>query len=68
MERQHTIDIEDLHAEHRVESQRLEDDILNYSRRLATIEIEVSDARRKLDKELNQLDQIRQENQALRVI
>lgn len=68
MERQHAIDIEDLHAAHRVESQRLEDDSLNYCRKLTSIEVEVSDTRRKLDKELAQLDQIRQDNQALRVI
>jgi predicted nucleic acid-binding Zn-ribbon protein len=67
MERQHTIDIEDLHARLRVESQTIEDNILNYSRKLTAIEIDVSDSRRRLDKELAQLDQMRQENQALRV-
>ncbi|KAI8075461.1 uncharacterized protein B0P05DRAFT_547596 [Gilbertella persicaria] len=66
MERRHVSNIEDIHASQRVEYQKLEDDSLHFSRRLTTIEIEVTDARRKLENELAQLDQIRQENDILR--
>lgn len=65
MERTHTIDIEELNANQRIEYQRLEDDNLNFSRRLTTIETEVTDAKRRLEVEVKQLDQIKQDNQAL---
>ncbi|KAK4510368.1 uncharacterized protein ATC70_004798 [Mucor velutinosus] len=66
MERAHTIDIEELNANQRIEYQRLEDDNLNFSRRLTTIETEVTDARRKLDVQVKQLDQIKEDNGVLR--
>lgn len=66
MERKHTVDIEELNANQRIEYQRLEDDNLNFSRRLSTIETDVTDAKRRLDVELKQLDQIKQDNEALK--
>ncbi|KAI7907163.1 uncharacterized protein BX663DRAFT_422009, partial [Cokeromyces recurvatus] len=66
MERQHSINIENLHSQQRIEYQRLEDDNLNFSRRLTTIEIEVRDAKNRSDYELKRLDQIKEENQSLK--
>lgn len=66
IERNHTINIEDLNANHRIEYQRLEDNNLNHSRRLNTIETEVSDAKRRLEVEVRQLDRMKEENEALR--
>ena len=66
IERNHIINIEDLNANQRIEYQRLEDDNLNHSRRLTTIETEVSDAKRRLEVEVRQLDQMKEENEALR--
>lgn len=66
MERTNTVDVEELNANQRIEYQRLEDDNLNFSRRLTTIETDVTDAKRKLDVERKQLDQIKQDNAALR--
>ncbi|CAO0794526.1 unnamed protein product [Mucor circinelloides] len=66
MERTHTINIEELNANQRIEYQKLEDDNLNYSRRLNTIETEVTDAKRRLAVEVKQLDQIKTDNNALR--
>ncbi|CEP19894.1 hypothetical protein [Parasitella parasitica] len=66
LERNHTINIEELNANQRIEYQRLEDDSLNHSRRLASIEVEVGDAKRRLNVEVKQLDQIKEENEALK--
>lgn len=67
MERNHQSDISDLHANQRIEYQRLEDENLNFKRQLGTIDDDVKEARNKLDGATKQLEQIRNENQALRV-
>ncbi|KAI9469794.1 MAG: hypothetical protein EXX96DRAFT_587471 [Benjaminiella poitrasii] len=66
MERQHSITIENMQAQQRIENQRLEDDKLNSSRRLTTIEIEVGDAKNKLDIEVKRLNRIKEQNASLR--
>ncbi|KAI8345343.1 hypothetical protein BD560DRAFT_458378 [Blakeslea trispora] len=65
MERAHAINRENIHASQRIEYQKLEDDQLHYTRRLTTIEIEVADARRKLESEMTQLEHVQLENEAL---
>ncbi|KAG1202597.1 hypothetical protein G6F35_012167 [Rhizopus arrhizus] len=66
LERQHISDIEELHTKQRIEHQKLEDDNLNYSRRLTTREIEVDDAKRKLETMLSELEHIKSENSRLK--
>ncbi|KAI8356079.1 hypothetical protein EDC96DRAFT_576814 [Choanephora cucurbitarum] len=66
MERAHAINRETIHASQRIEYQKLEDDQLHYTRRLTTIEIEVADAKRKLESEMTQLEHVRLENDALK--
>ncbi|KAI8638799.1 hypothetical protein BD408DRAFT_11145 [Parasitella parasitica] len=66
LERNHTINIEELNANQRIEYQQLEDDSLNHSRRLTALEVEVDDVKRRLHAEVKQLDQIKEENEALR--
>ncbi|KAI9272587.1 hypothetical protein BY458DRAFT_533324 [Sporodiniella umbellata] len=67
LERQHINNIEELHAQQRIEYQRLEDNNLNYSRRLATKEIEVSDNKRRLDLAQSELEKISIENDKLKL-
>ncbi|CAO3687996.1 unnamed protein product [Rhizopus stolonifer] len=65
LERKHADDIEDLHTQQRIEYQRLEDENLNHSRRLAAREIEANDEKRKLDASLSESEKITQENNKL---
>ncbi|CAO3695572.1 unnamed protein product [Rhizopus microsporus] len=66
LERKHINDVEELHNKHRIDYQKLEDENLNFSRRLTTRDIEVSDAKRKLDLSLKELEQIKEDNKRLR--
>lgn len=67
MERNHVVNIADLHAKQRIEYQKLEDDKLNFARKLNTLEIEVNDARNRLKIAQKQLDQETAENGFLKV-
>lgn len=67
MERNHTITIENLHAQQRIELQRLEDDSINFTRKLTTIQIEVTDSDRKLQALADQREQYEKQNELLRV-
>ncbi|KAI8993398.1 hypothetical protein BDB01DRAFT_716170 [Pilobolus umbonatus] len=66
IERNHTAEIQDLNAKQRIEYQKLEDENLNYSRRVDTRAIEVCDAQHRLDKCLAELQQYQSENDRLR--
>ncbi|KAI8085631.1 hypothetical protein BDF21DRAFT_437746 [Thamnidium elegans] len=68
IERNHGVDISDLHANQRIEYQKLEDNKLNFARRLNTLEIEVRDARYKLVNASKQLDQETADNEHLKHI
>ncbi|GAA5814639.1 hypothetical protein MFLAVUS_008138 [Mucor flavus] len=57
IERNHVIELSDLHANQRIEYQKLEDNKLNFARRLNSLETEVSDARNRLMNTSRQLDQ-----------
>ncbi|KAI9274999.1 hypothetical protein EDC94DRAFT_654419 [Helicostylum pulchrum] len=66
IERNHVAELSDLHANQRIEYQKLEDNKLNFARRLNTLEMEVSDARNKLMNTSRQLDQETADNAYLK--
>lgn len=57
----------DLHTNHRIEYQEMVDNSLIYSRKLQSQNIELSDAKNRVEISIKQLDQIKEENSALRV-
>lgn len=66
IERNHATDVTDLHTNHRIEYQEMVDNSLIYSRKLQSQNIELSDAKNRVEISIKQLDQIKEENSALR--
>ena len=67
MERKHASNVVDLHTTHRIEYQQLVDDSLIYQRKLQTHEIELNDAKARLENEVKQVENIKQANQREKV-
>ncbi|KAG2214292.1 hypothetical protein INT47_000848 [Mucor saturninus] len=66
LERNHITNVADLHTNQRIESQQLEDNKLNFDRNLNNLEVEVSEANRRLQTAKGELEQRLSENQSLR--